>query len=382
MDSQGVVFKDNKPYNVIEMRGYIRTLHISKVKYSLYILLFLILSLGQVHTKDTQCTWTGIDRIIALGDLHGDYNNFVLILKGPGLVDSDLHWKGGRTHLVQVGDVMDRGPDARKILDLLKKLETEAEDSGGKVHLLIGNHEESNLTGLAFDYPGYMTLEQFLSFLPENYRRRLEIKYRKSRGDRIFKNTDPFLPLTGETRKYWAKVMTNKAAQKKYFINFNNLYGKKILKHNAIIKINDIIFVHGGVSERLSTWKLQDLNNTVRKELKIIQKVQIYKEPYDGTKFEIAYNDDGLYWYRDLAEKQDEAFQEEVTRILANLKAKYMVIGHTTFRDPLNSLKDITLFNGRIYIIDTGIAAYYGSRISALIINNGKFSLWRDNNEK
>jgi len=377
-----VVFKENNAYNIIEMRGYIQTRHLSDIKYSLYILIFLILFSGQAYMKDVQVSWTGIERIVAMGDLHGGYHNFVTILKGTGLVNADLHWTGGQTHLVQVGDVMDRGPDARKILDLMIRLETEAEASGGKVHMLIGNHEESNLTGLAFDYPGYMTLEQFLSFLPENYRRRLENKYRKNRGERIFKKNTPFLPLTWETRKFWSKIMTDKGAQKKYFINFNNLYGKWILKRNAIIKINGIIFVHGGVSERLSTWKLQDLNKTVRKELKIIQKVQIYEEPYDGTKFKIAYNDDGLYWYRGLAQNHEEEFQEEVLRILANLKAKYMVIGHTTFRDPLNSLKDITRFNGKIFTIDTGIAAYYGSRISALIIQSGRFSLWRRNNEK
>jgi hypothetical protein len=63
------------------------------------------------------CEWTGVEKIIAIGDLHGDYDHFVLILKNPkvGLVDENLHWTGGRTHLVQTGDILDRGDKAKEI---------------------------------------------------------------------------------------------------------------------------------------------------------------------------------------------------------------------------------------------------------------------------
>src|SRR4030042_2360365 len=71
------------------------------------------------------CVWTGVEKIIAVGDLHGDYENFVLILKNPKvrLVDDNLHWIGGKTHLVQTGDIMDRGERAKEIFDLLMRLE-------------------------------------------------------------------------------------------------------------------------------------------------------------------------------------------------------------------------------------------------------------------
>ena len=56
-------------------------------------------------------------------------------------------WSGGATHLVQLGDVPDRAPDTRKILDLLMRLEPQARRAGGYVHALIGNHEAMNVYG-------------------------------------------------------------------------------------------------------------------------------------------------------------------------------------------------------------------------------------------
>lgn len=123
--------------------------------------------------------WSGVQKIIAVGDLHGDYENFLLILKNPkvALVDDELHWIGGNTHLVQTGDIMDRGNEARKILYLLMRLEKEAEAAGGKVHVLLGNHEEATITGISLGYPDYVSPQQFVSFLAESYRKAREKQF-------------------------------------------------------------------------------------------------------------------------------------------------------------------------------------------------------------
>ena len=95
---------------------------------------------------DIPCEWTGVERIVAVGDLHGDFDNFVTILKKPkvGLVDENLHWTGGKTHLVQIGDILDRGDKAKEIFDLLMRLEKEAAAAGGMVHVLLGNHRSKS----------------------------------------------------------------------------------------------------------------------------------------------------------------------------------------------------------------------------------------------
>ena len=56
-----------------------------------------------------RCDWNGVGRIVAVGDVHGDYDQFVSILLSAGLVDSEMNWTGGKAHLVQLGDVLDRG---------------------------------------------------------------------------------------------------------------------------------------------------------------------------------------------------------------------------------------------------------------------------------
>jgi len=335
--------------------------------------LIIFTFLTNLYASNIQCVWTGIEKVIAVGDIHGDFKNFVKILKETKLINEALHWIGGKTHLVQMGDIMDRGPDAKKVFDLLIRLEKEAEEAGGKVHMLIGNHEEINITGIAFDYVGYVTVEQFVSFLPDKYRDKREKEFRKRIGEKTIKQRESDLALNINLREYWEEVIINdEEARMRYINTFNEKYGKWILKHNCVIKINDIIFVHGGISEIYSTWKLED----VRKLLKDSEPPEIPFEP------KIVYDNNGPLWYRDLAKIDEEVLNQEVDIILSNLNAKYMVIAHTPIGDNGVSMKDMKRFQDRIWIIDTGISDFYGGNLSALIIENGRFSVWGVNDEK
>ena len=65
-------------------------------------------------------------RIIAVGDLHGDYDAWAVIARHAGLTDAKGKWAGGNATLVQLGDVVDRGPDSLKIIRHLMKLQREA----------------------------------------------------------------------------------------------------------------------------------------------------------------------------------------------------------------------------------------------------------------
>src|SRR6516162_4462647 len=81
-----------------------------------------------------QFEWKNVPRVVAVGDVHADYAAFVAVLRSAGLIDQRDHWIGGKSHLVQTGDVPDRGPDTRKAMDLLMALEKEAAKAGGHVH--------------------------------------------------------------------------------------------------------------------------------------------------------------------------------------------------------------------------------------------------------
>ena len=96
---------------------------------------------------EVQDTWDGVGRVVAIGDVHGDKDAFVAVLKMAGMIDAQERWIGAKAHLVQIGDVPARGPQTRQAFDLLMKLETEAAAAGGKVHAIIGNHDAGVIHG-------------------------------------------------------------------------------------------------------------------------------------------------------------------------------------------------------------------------------------------
>src|SRR5665213_4193263 len=127
-----------------------------------------------------QSEWTGVERVVAVGDVHGDYGAFVEVLRMAGLIDRQNRWTGGGTHLVQVGDVCDRGPDTRKVMDLLMDLEKQAARAGGHVHALLGNHEVMNLMGdLRYTTPG-----EFAAFADAHSEQLRDDYWKKEPGSR------------------------------------------------------------------------------------------------------------------------------------------------------------------------------------------------------
>jgi hypothetical protein len=325
-------------------------------------------NLSQVD-EDIQYEWSGIRRIVAVGDLHGAYGYFKQILIGTGLINKAGHWTGGKTHLVQIGDVLDRGDGAKDIFDLIKQLEKEAEAAGGKVHMLIGNHEEMNLANTAFDRQGYITVEQFRSFLPENYVLSQEKRFSRRAG--IYPSgNDSNKP---DFSRQWDEIIN------KGIGNSNSAPSK-----NVAIKINNIVFVHGGISEIFSVRGLKYINSRFRIEMDdlmtAIIKVQMPKIPEFDR--EVYNNPNGPLWYRELSNPDSPEFEDDVTRILENLEAGHIVIAHT----PQTAVGRVqmTRYGERVWIIDTGIADYYrpiGGHVSALIYEDGEFDVWYPDKE-
>src|SRR5262245_36581308 len=101
------------------------------------LLIFALLFVRQAETAES--AWPAAERVVAVGDVHGDYAAFVSVLRSAGVIDQKGKWIGGKTTLVQTGDVLDRGADSKKVMDLLIELEKQSVKAGGRVHALIGN---------------------------------------------------------------------------------------------------------------------------------------------------------------------------------------------------------------------------------------------------
>ncbi len=90
--------------------------------------------------------WQNVERVVVVGDVHGALQPLLSVLSAAELIDAEQRWTGGATHLVSVGDLIDRGAGSRAVLDLMRSLQNQAAAAGGRVHVLLGNHEVMNLT--------------------------------------------------------------------------------------------------------------------------------------------------------------------------------------------------------------------------------------------
>jgi len=325
-------------------------------------LIGLIIAVGRTTTTPavvvvraaTPCEFTGVSRIVAVGDVHGAADRFVGILQAAGLIDDKQHWSGGRAHLVQLGDVLDRGPDSRRALDLLRRLEGEAAKDGGAVHALLGNHEISRMLGdLRFVTPG--EYEAFRMSDSESVREKFIESSKNDDRDQLLKST----PL-GQVEM---RVAFGRRGQ----------YGEWLRKLNTVVKINDIVFVHGGISPAVAEMSCEQINDRVRKDL---------TDDLDKTRAaplaSLTAREDGPLWYRGLAQLPDSD-TAAFTDLLTKMRAHAIVIAHTVTTDGREHVR----FNGRLFQIDTGMQPAYvqGGRASALEIAGDVFTAIYDDHK-
>lgn len=243
------------------------------------------------------------ERLVAVGDLHGDPAAALAVLALAGLVDERGAWIGGKAWLVQTGDTTDRGPDSRGVLALLRRLMAEAEAAGGRVLPLLGNHETMNLTG---DWR-YVSPEDLAGYGGEAARKAA------------------FAP-TGED-------------------------GRWLLERDAVARVGDTVFAHGGVDANWAKLGVRGLNASVRAAL-------LGQGPPD------VLGPDGPLWNRAYLLADPVAACAELTRALTELGATRMVVGHTTQKTGRIAER----CGGQLYGVDTGISAHYGSHLAALEI--------------
>ena len=135
-------------------------------------------------------------------------------------------------------------------------------------------------------------------------------------------------------------------------------YGKWILGHNAVIRIDDTIFVHGGVGPKFAETPLKKINDAVRGEL------AERRDTMDAT----IMNPGGPLWYRGLAMNSGTALDALVDPALKFHKVKRIVIGHTPTRGGGIKVKG----GGKVIMIDVGMCAHYGGPAAGLAIEEGK----------
>ena len=249
--------------------------------------------------------------IIAIGDIHGQYDNFVKILKDAKLIDSNLNWVGGSTNLVITGDILDRGPNAKAVMDLLMKLEQQAPD---KINVLLGNHE--------------------LLIFKEDYR------------------------YVGSTNNGF-----NSYQEMAYALSENGKYGKWLGEKPIVLKIDDVIFSHAGINPEFSKYSLGQLNEMARQAIENKNwGAGIFKAGAGRGGTGIG----GPLWM-DFDSEMKQLSESQIDAILARYEAKMMVVGHTPNQNGLIE----ELYGGKVVKIDVGISEYYGGNKGYLSVKDG-----------
>jgi hypothetical protein len=305
-----------------------------------------------------------------VADVHGAYDRFVAILRTAGLIDGRQRWSGGRAVFVQTGDVTDRGPDSRRVLDLLRRMETDASRAGGRVHALLGNHEVMRMLGdLRYVSPGeYAAFRSIDSEeLRERYYRAIlaEATARAKASNQPFDETAFRSSFLEQTPLGWVEMQIAFGPKGEY--------GRWLRGRDTMVKINGVVFLHGGISPAVAALGCAAVNATVRLELNAAP-APLALQP-------LAVREDGPLWYRGLALEDETAFAPAMDAILLELNARAIVVGHTVTEDGRLRPR----FGGRLVQLDTGMLGgsfYPTGRASALEIRDGQFTaIYEDKRE-
>lgn len=253
-------------------------------------------------------TYEAPQKLFVTSDIEGNFNTFYSMLIGNKVMDENFNWIFGNGHLVICGDMVDRGNNAWPCLWLLYKLEKDAQEKGGQVHYILGNHDVMNMHA--------------------------NLKYVKHR----------YIEL--------AKILSGKENEKeayRYLLSSSNEIVKWIASKNCIEKIGNSLYLHGGISEDIvdANLSIEQINNIVRKNIRN----NLTSNPGDNDIDNLVFGKKGPLWYRGLVKDYKKYYKKislnSLDQILKFYNVEHIIIGHTIVE------KEVTSdFNGKIIRVD------------------------------
>ncbi len=310
-------------------------------------------------------------RVVAVGDLHGDFEAWRAIAQAAGIEGASGRWVGGATVFIQVGDVVDRGPASVKILQDLMRLQREAQKAGGRVIALVGNHEAMNMT---HDLR-YVSAGDYAAFTSADSQRVRDRVYALNQAAIEAAYHREQRTMTPEAIRH-AWIAATPLGQIEHDIAWapDGWIGRWVAHNPAVVLLDGTIFVHGGIGAPYARMSLAEIDQKVEKALLAA----------DEAPEAIINDPDGPLWYRGYAqasgtpEPQEPgarvgeapnakpASANELDEVLMAYGAQRMVIGHTPI------LSGIAVSHeGRLIRIDTGISAVYGGKLTYLELIDG-----------
>ena len=349
-------------------------------------------------------TFNGVERVVAISDVHGAYDAMVDTLQKAGVIDESLAWSGGATHLVITGDLLDRGPDSRPVMDLIMALESQSAEAGGRVHQLLGNHEVMNLAGDL----RYVADAEYASFADDESAEERVAWFKK------FAESKGAAENPESVRAEFDKVAPPGFFGHRRAFRADGKYGSWMLGLPLVVVINGTAFVHGGLSTYTAEVGLEGYNKTLMTELgryvKALNRLEdagvmtpfaaFYDHPSllepklengvlteglaDAARDVIKLNEsrihglEGPLWYRGNVGCSVLIEGDTLDAALTEIGANRVVIGHT----PTVDRHVLQRLDGRVIMIDTGMLnKYYRGSGNALILEGDSLSVMNQNGE-
>jgi len=280
--------------------------------------------------KPNKTSKSAYKRIVAVGDIHGDYDKLVKVLRHAKLINSRNNWIAHDTILIQLGDLFDFTNDVRKILDLFLKIKDQAKSKRSEVYNLYGNHEIFNLR---YSY-GLVTSADIESF--------------------------------------------NGLENREELLSINGKYGKFIRKEmNVAMVLNDSLFVHAALYPDIAEMGIDNINERAHD---ILINAPGYEELYNiGLRKEThpLFHDPILSDYGPLVNKifdqEDESvYCPKIEKTLELTNTKRMIVGHNV--QDYGEIR--TRCDNKLISIDLGMSAYHGNYFGYLEFLNNKNEIW------
>jgi hypothetical protein len=334
-----------------------------------------------VSAERSNWEWNDVPRVVVLGDVHGSYTKMVRLLVGTGTVDDRLAWTGGNQHLIFCGDLTDRGTDDRAVMDLARRLQEEAAEAGGKVHVVLGNHDVMNLTRDR----RYWDADLLDEFTDDESEEERKVGLRQFR---LVQKTQ------GAHEAFDEKFPPGYFARARAF-EPDGEYGSWLLQQPTVIKVNGVLFVHGGLTRRVAKLGLDEINRQVTTGIQQFLAAAdelgnavafpadlreiVFTAEEAGNKAgravlkareSLAFDSTGPLWYRGTSIENERLEVDRVDQVLGMLEARAEVMAHTVTRSGQISSR----FNGRVYRADVGMS--YGQAPLAAVLEAGEFKVY------
>ncbi len=266
-----------------------------------------------------------VDSLFVVGDVHGEFDTLTAVLRNAGLIDPSGSWTGGRSHLVFLGDIFDRGPDVTRTLWFIYGLEPRAEAVGGRVHLVLGNHEIMVLT----DDLRYTSLREL------------------------------------------AIAAAHGVSYPRLFDIRTSVLGRWLATKPGLIRIGPVLLAHGGVSAAYAEYSLQAFDDTLASFMseEFFYRWSLPEEtappgatPIEttlpqvvldsaaaGRRVDFFFDENNVFWYRGYV--QADTLADELGHVLDRFDSRVHVVAHT----PVDEVTE--RYGGALLTVDLSEAA-------------------------